>query len=119
MKTILNYDKKLTERAKYLRNNSTLSEIILWNYLKTFKSQGYDFHRQKLIDHFIVDFFCQKLMLAIEIDGESHDGKESDAGRQKRLESFGVKFLRVSDKDVKVNLENVILYIRNWIEENK
>ncbi|MFM8833835.1 MAG: endonuclease domain-containing protein [Cytophagales bacterium] len=88
MKKRIHYDPKLTARARELRNNSTLSEVLLWQELKGAKILGYDFHRQKPIDNFIVDFFCYDLMLAIEIDGSSHDGKEKyDSFRQQKLES--------------------------------
>lgn len=78
---------------------------------------GYDFHRQKPIDEFVVDFFCPKLLLAVEIDGDSHEGKlESDSKSQHDIEKFGVRFLRFSDDEVKHNLEGVIDAIADWIE---
>ena len=58
----IHYNPKLKDLAKNLRNNSTRAEIILWNYLKGKKLKGYDFHRQKPIENFIVDFFCNKLI---------------------------------------------------------
>jgi very-short-patch-repair endonuclease len=64
---IIPYNPKLKEYARQLRNNSTRSEIILWKYLKGKQMLGYDFHRQKPIDNYIVDFFCSELMLAIEL----------------------------------------------------
>ena len=64
------YDKGLKEKARFLRNNSTLTEVLLWNELKSGQRRGYDFHRQKPILHWIVDFFCYDLMLAIEVDGD-------------------------------------------------
>ena len=77
---------------------------------------GYDFHRQKPIDEYIVDFFCPKLKLIIEIDGESHGNKdEDDQKRQERLESLGFNFLRFWDYDVKQNMEGVFLTIEEWI----
>ncbi len=77
---------------------------------------GYDFHRQKPIDEYIVDFFCPNLNLIIEIDGESHDRKyEEDKKRQIKLESLGFHFLRFWDSDVKQNIEGVILTIEKWI----
>ncbi len=80
---------------------------------------GYDFHRQKPIDEFIVDFFCYDLMLAIEIDGSSHDTKiEYDKFRQKKLESLGIKFLRFDDLDVKQKIGWVLEEIQVWIESN-
>lgn len=100
-----------------LRNNMTLAEILLWKKLKNKQLCGLDFHRQKPIDEFVVDFFCPKLRLAIEIDGDSHEGKlERDSKRQQNIEQFGVRFLRFSDEEVKQNLEAVIDSISNWIE---
>ena len=80
---------------------------------------GYDFHRQKPIYNYIVDFFCSELMLATEIDGVTHDYKyEKDTIRQKELESFEVNFLRFKDIDVKTNMEGVLMSIRSWILKN-
>ncbi|MCK5490524.1 MAG: DUF559 domain-containing protein, partial [Candidatus Pacebacteria bacterium] len=68
--------------------------------------------------NYIVDFFCSDLMLAIEIDGISHDEKiYNDTKRQKELERFGIKFLRFNDVDVKKNLEGVVMAIEEWIEK--
>jgi very-short-patch-repair endonuclease len=118
-KKILNYNPKLKELARKLRNNSTLAEILLWNYLKGKQMLGYDFHRQKPIDNYIVDFFCYELMLAIEIDGGSHINTDDDIERQTRLESLGVRFLRFYDGDVKQNIGGVVLIIEEWIRENQ
>ena len=112
------YKPNLKLLSRKLRNNSTLSEVLLWNYLKCKKMKGYDFHRQKPIDNYIVDFFCPKLNLIIEIDGVSHEFKgDVDYERRKRLESLGLKFLRFLDIDVKKNMEEVLEGIRNWIED--
>jgi very-short-patch-repair endonuclease len=113
---IIPYNPKLTKFAKELRKNSTPAEIDLWRHLNKKKMMGYDFHRQKPLDNFIVDFFCNDLMLVIEIDGITHDYKTSDdINRQKRLESCGVRFLRFTEKDVKMNLKGVLEIIRQWI----
>ena len=117
MKTRIHYNSTLKEKARELRNNSTLSEVLLWKELKKLKKHGYDFHRQKPIGNYIVDFFCYKIMLAIEIDGISHGGKEEkDEKRQKRLESLGIKFLRFDDFEVKWNVEAVMKKIKEYIE---
>ena len=63
------YNPKLKLLARKLRNNSTYAEVLLWNQLKNKKLNGYDFHRQKPIDNYILDFFCYDLMLGIEVDG--------------------------------------------------
>lgn len=73
--------------------------------------------RQKPIDEYIVDFYCGELKLAIEIDGESHDGKfEEDMARQRKLESLGLTVLRFNDLDVKRDMKNVLMAIAGWIE---
>lgn len=72
---IIPYNPKLKLLARGLRNNSTLAEVLLWNQIKSKKLHGYQFLRQKPLDKYIVDFFCYELMLAIEIDGESHINK--------------------------------------------
>jgi very-short-patch-repair endonuclease len=113
---IIPYNPNLKERARQLRNQSTLSEVLLWNRLKQKQLRGLQFLRQKPLDAFIVDFFCYDLLLAIEIDGSSHDGKEDyDRRRQQRLKSFGIRFLRFTDHDVKTNIEGVLQAIDAWI----
>ena len=98
----------------------TLAEVLLWNELKRKQMLGYDFHRQKPIDAYVVDFFCPRLSLAIEIDGASHDGRESDdRKRQMEIERYGISFLRFSDREVKQNLGGVLECIREWITVHK
>ena len=119
-RNIISYNRHLKQRARDLRNNSTLAEVLLWNQIKGRRMQGYQFLRQKPLDNYIVDFFCYELMLAIEIDGESHVEKVSyDKKRQCRLETLGVRFLRFYDRDVKTNMDGVLKRIYSWIEENK
>ena len=74
-RNILPYNPALKDKARELRNNSTKTEILLWTFLKGRQLRGFDFHRQRPIDEYIVDFFCSELMLAIEIDGVSHIGQ--------------------------------------------
>ena len=70
------YNPKLKPLARYLRLHSTRAEIMLWNELKARKMLGYQFMRQKPIGNNIVDFYSSRLKLAIELDGESHRGRE-------------------------------------------
>ena len=115
---MLQYNPKLKSLARELRKKGVLSEVLLWQQLKGRKLHGLDFHRQKPIDNYIVDFFCSEMMLAIEIDGESHrEIYEQDQERQARLESFGITILRFRDEDVKANLEGVIQSISQWFRE--
>jgi very-short-patch-repair endonuclease len=81
---------------------------------------GFDFHRQKPVGNYIVDFFCPRLKLVIEIDGRSHDEKlAEDSERQKNLEAIGLSVLRFLDYDVKQNSEVVLSAIEEWIKDNK
>ena len=91
---IIPYNPKLKEYARKLRNDSTFTEIMVWNYLKGKQMRGYDFDRQRPIDNYIVDFYCKDLQLAIEIDGESHYGNpERDKKKDTRLNELGVTVL--------------------------
>jgi very-short-patch-repair endonuclease len=100
MRRIISYNPKLKGFARNLPNNSTLSEVLLGRKLKRKQMGGYDFHRQKPIDNYIVDFFCSELMLAIEINRRSHEYKVlGDRERQNRMESlvsifFGLRILK-------------------------
>lgn len=71
MKRILPYNPKLKDRAKELRKAGILSEVLLWQELKSRKFLNLDFNRQKVIGNYIVDFYCDDLRLVIEIDGSS------------------------------------------------
>jgi very-short-patch-repair endonuclease len=119
---IIHYDAKLKELARTLRNNSTLGEIILWKRLRGKQMLGFDFHRQKPIGQFIVDFYCNELDLAIEIDGSSHDSAEAqqkDRARQEYVEASGIRFLRFSEAEVRRDVNSVINILESWIKENQ
>ena len=91
----------------------------MWNEIKN-KQLGVRFSRQIPIDEYIVDFYCKDLFLAIEVDGESHyhgDQPEKDRIRQKRLESLGVRFIRIDDIDVKRNINWVVNKIYLTVQE--
>ena len=116
---VIPYNPKLKQLARILRKNSTLSEILLWKEIKN-KSFGVQFHRQVPLVDFIVDFYCHELKLTIEIDGESHNGKEVvtlDAERQAILEGYGIFFLRFSDIQVKRDMKNVLSGIEGVVSD--
>lgn len=116
---IISYDPQLKEFARQLRKNSTLSEVLLWQNIKN-KGFGIQFHRQVPLLNYIVDFYCHELMLAIEIDGESHLFKyDYDAKRQGELEKLGVVFIRFSDADVKQNMFSVLLSLETIMMQIK
>ena len=117
---IIRYQPYLKELAKQLRQNSTLSEVLLWNELKNRQILNLDFDRQKPLDNYIVDFYCKELMLAIEVDGDSHDYSfEEDKVRQEALEKLGVRFLRFDDAVVKHDISNIIREIEEWVIEHR
>lgn len=104
----LPYDPKLIERAREMRNNSTKGEIKFWSELLRNEISGYQFNRQKPILWYIVDFYCAKLKLVVEIDGSSHDDKEEyDANRDKELQSLNLKVLHYDDLAVLNNFHTI------------
>ncbi len=104
----LPYNPKFKERAREMRNNSTKGEIKFWCELLRKRQTGYQFYKQKIIGHYIVDFYCAKLKLAIEIDGMSHKDKvEYDMNRDDILNSFGLKVLHFNDQTVQNNFQIV------------
>ena len=117
---IIPYRNDLKAKARELRKHSTLSEILLWCEIKNRQLLDYQFHRQVPMLDYIVDFYCHELALVIEVDGESHyhdDAPERDAIRQKRIEQYGVTFLRFDDKDVKQNMSFVLDSIQQWVSD--
>lgn len=109
-------NKELKERARELRKNGTLSEVILWKILKNKKVAGLDFDRQKVIGNYIVDFYCPRLKLVIEVDGDSHNDKyEYDSARDDFLKKLGLIVLHIDDIDVKQRLDSVIYSIETII----
>jgi very-short-patch-repair endonuclease len=118
MAKIIPYNPILKALARKLRKDMTFGEILLWNEVKGNKLWGFDFDRQRCIDNYIVDFYCKDLMLAIEIDGMSHNHEEAflkDEARQQRLESFGIRFLRFSEAEMKGYVMNVLRTIETEI----
>ncbi len=116
------YNPKLKELARQLRNNSTKSEIKLWRHLKGKQLSGYDFHRQKPIDNYIIDFFSSKLMIAIELDGYTHGFEEvfeRDKKKEQRLNEIGITVLRYRDDDVMNNIEGVLENIKDLLQRLK
>ena len=109
---IIPYREDLKQKARELRKNSTLSEVLLWCKINNRQLEGVQFHRQVPMLDYIVDFYCHELQLAIEIDGDSHYHEDKyvyDLKRQRSLEYWGVKFLRFDDSDIKQKM--------NWVLE--
>jgi very-short-patch-repair endonuclease len=118
---IIPYNPKLKEFAKQLRKNSTQSEIKLWKALKGKQLNGFDFHRQKPLLDYIVDFYCAELSLVIELDGYSHhleETQQKDQLKQKHLEEAGLSVLRFADSEVMNDLESVMRVLERFVLEH-
>jgi very-short-patch-repair endonuclease len=92
-----------TEKRRKLRQNQTNAEELVWRFIRNRQLLGYKFKRQYSIDHFVIDFYCAELKLAVEIDGVSHntaEQKKKDIIRQKYLEDFNIKFVRIKDEEL-------------------
>jgi very-short-patch-repair endonuclease len=105
----LPYDPKLTTLARANRKNPTPAEQKIWfEILRNRQFAAYKFLRQKPIDRFIVDFYCAKLHLVIEIDGDSHaEDLAYDIERTKILHSYGLTVVRYANRDVLHNISGV------------
>ena len=105
----LPYNKNLTVLARENRSNPTVAENRIWQkVLRKRQFAEYKFLRQKPVGDYIVDFYCARLQLVIEIDGDSHaETTEHDAERTKFLGSLGLHVIRFSNDDVLRNIEGV------------
>jgi very-short-patch-repair endonuclease len=113
------YNKKSEqEKRRSLRKNMTYCEKIVWLNLRK-RQLGYRFLRQYSVDHFVVDFYCPDLKLAIEVDGASHNDPEQkkyDIQRQKYLEEFNIKFVRIKDEEFLGNPNKAFMKIEDTIK---
>ena len=111
----LPYNPKLKEKAKKLRKAGNLSEVIFWNQVKNNNFMDLDFHRQKIIGNYIVDFYCSELNFVIEIDGESHNFKaDYDSSRENYLQNLGLNIIHIKDMEIKQNLDSVMEYLKEY-----
>ncbi len=110
----------LFAKALNMRNNPTQAEKALWNQLRKLRKEGYIFRRQHPLDIFIADFYCHKIKLVIEGDGEIHSNEvvhEHDSGRTAELDRFGIRVIRFTNDQVMSNHENIMIQIKNIISE--
>ena len=88
---------RLKERRRELRKNMTDAERLLWERVRNNQIEGERFFRQYSVGPYIIDFYCPKLRLVIELDGGQHseeDSKEYDEGRTRYLNGQGMEVLR-------------------------
>lgn len=104
----------LKNRRQDLRLKSTLAENILWEKLRR-SNTGFKFFRQYSVDGYVMDFYCPKRKLAIEIEGSIHKEIKVinyDRFRYRYLESFGIKFLKFSNQEIYEKIGEVIKNIK-------
>jgi very-short-patch-repair endonuclease len=97
----------------------TPAEHRLWNRLRANRLGGWHFRRQQIISGFIVDFYCHKARLVIEVDGPIHIQQATeDAPREEVLIEHGLKILRFTNQEVMNNLNHVLQIISAQLESN-
>lgn len=106
------------EKRRYFRKNMPKAEVLLWIQLKSKRMLGQRFLRQYSVGSYVVDFYCPKLKLAIEVDGPTHftdENREYDPHRQAEIETLGIEFLRFINPEVYSNMDGVLRMIRETI----
>lgn len=100
---------EMKRRSHELRRDATPAENILWRRLRARQADGFKFRRQHIMERFIVDLYCAEARPVVELDGESHVGREThDAERQAWLEGRGLKVFRFWDTEVYENADGVV-----------
>lgn len=113
------YDVKVAW-AHVLRKSSTPAERVLWKYLRGNKIAGVKFRRQQIIEGFIVDFFCHKAKLVVEVDGRVHDTaeqKQIDTYRRKVFVDRGLREIRFRNESVLNDIKSVVREITAVVSE--
>lgn len=114
--------KYLEPFRKELRNNGTSAEAFLWKYLSKSQLEGRKFRRQHSIGNYIVDFYCPKEKLIIELDGEIHytpNAREKDEKRTKYLNELGFVVIRFENKMIFDHLPSVLREIKDHFGEDQ
>ncbi|MCF7835184.1 endonuclease domain-containing protein [Candidatus Gracilibacteria bacterium] len=118
----IDYNKNLKNYSRINRNqnNMTKSEGLMRNMILKGNRLGYRFLRQKIIGSFILDFYCSKLRLGIEIDGGYHEEMfDYDQSRESLLLQTGIKIIRYTSYDVEKNLDGVMEDLKTQIRERE
>jgi very-short-patch-repair endonuclease len=111
----------LFKLALEMKLNPTDAEACLWDRLRNSQILGHRFRRQHPIANYIVDFYCHKLKLVIEVDGSIHgkpENMEYDIDRDKVMQEFGLTILRFNNDEVLESTDVVISQIIKIIEAN-
>ena len=113
------HNTKLTHNARALRKNMTKEERHLWyDFLKSYPVR---FLRQKVVDNYIVDFYCHNARLIVELDGSQHyeeKGLAKDKIRTEKIEKRNLTVIRIPNNEISKNFEGVCQYIDNFVKES-
>ncbi len=112
------HNKKLVSLARALRRNMTKEERRLW--YESLRAYPIRFQRQKVFGGYILDFYCAKARLAVELDGEQHTEPEAvihDTERTAFLESYGLTVLRIPNSEVNRNFTGVCEHIHFAVQQ--
>lgn len=105
--------KEKLQRAKELRHEMTPAEKVLWRELRANKL-GVHFRRQQIVQGFIVDFYCHRAGLVVEVDGDIHDlQKAEDERREKVLKDMGLRIIRFRNDEIVRDLSVVVGKIKS------
>jgi very-short-patch-repair endonuclease len=116
---MLPFNPNLKHLARQLRLSMTDAENRLWQAVRKRQLNGFQFYRQKNIGEYVVDFFCPKADLIIELDCGQHyseEGRLKDERRDAYLKRFGLRVLRFSDREVFEELEGVLERVLVYLE---
>ena len=108
------------KKAKELRRYETEAEKILWTKLCRNQMLGLQFRRQHPLNRFIADFYCAKIKLVIEVDGNIHELPENkvyDIGRSQILNDFGITVIRFSNEQIIDDIKNIIKKIEETVKQ--
>lgn len=116
----LKYLDQLRILARENRNNPTDAELLIWKNILRKNRLGFVFLRQKSITRFVIDFYCSKLLLAIEVDGDSHDNRKYyDKGRDELLLRLGIKTIRYTNEKILSDIWTVKIDLINKIKDRE
>ena len=116
------YNPKLKKLSQKNRNKPTPAEDLLWQKVLRKEQLWYKFVRQKPLDHFILDFYCSKLKLCIEVDGWYHEDqnqKEYDELRSEIINTFKIQVIRFSNEDIMTDIDRIKIFLKRYIESLK
>jgi len=115
---MLKYKGELKPYSRTLRKRMTNAEILLWSRVRKHQLAGFPFCRQKIIGCYIVDFYCPRAKLVVEVDGGQHyfvENAEKDRIRDKYMNRQGLRVIRFTDTDVLTNIEGVLEVILKYL----